>query len=210
MSLRTEVLLWAQRVLAQKNGPPHLLLDVKEGCTPDEAQAAFHAIARTTHPDLHRKALGADELEMVTAAYAAVAGAYMTLRSQTMVTQRMRPLKPEDLAVGNAQPGDGKPVPRPGEAVRTPPAGAPAVKPAAAPAPAPAARMDLESLSSATAAQQMSPKALGYFRKAELALKRGDFKGAVLQLKLAIAADSTSMFLRNALAEVDAELRRTT
>jgi hypothetical protein len=47
-----------------------------------------------------------------------------------------------------------------------------------------------------------------YFRKAELALKRGDLKAAVLQLKLAIAAESSSSFLRNALAEVEAELKK--
>jgi hypothetical protein len=156
------------------------------------------------HPDLHRKALDKDELEMVTAAYAAVAGAYMQMRSQTMATQRMRPLRPEEVGmVGNAQAGNGK---RPATPVPAPSAPAPA----AAAAPRPAAKIELEGLSSANAAQQMSPKALVYFRKAENALKRGDLKSAVLQIKLAVAADPTSTFLRNALAEVDAELRRTT
>jgi hypothetical protein len=54
----------------------------------------------------------------------------------------------------------------------------------------------------------MSPRALTYYRKAELALRRGDLKSAMLQIKMAIAADPTSQFLRAALAEVDAELRK--
>jgi hypothetical protein len=53
----------------------------------------------------------------------------------------------------------------------------------------------------------MGQKAIIYFRKAESALKRGDLKGALLQIKLAIAADPHSEYLRNALAEIDAELR---
>jgi hypothetical protein len=60
------------------------------------------------------------------------------------------------------------------------------------------------------AASQMSSKALIYYRKAELSLRRGDLKGAVLQIKMAIAADPQSSFLRTALAEVEAELAKTT
>jgi len=51
----------------------------------------------------------------------------------------------------------------------------------------------------------MSSKALIYYRKAELCLRRGDLKGAVLQLKMAIASDPQSTFLRSALAEVEDE-----
>ena len=56
--------------------------------------------------------------------------------------------------------------------------------------------------------KSMTPKALVYYRKAELSLKRGDLRGAVLQLKLAIAADPASVFLRTALAEVELEVRK--
>ncbi|HEY4239439.1 MAG TPA: hypothetical protein VGM88_06470 [Kofleriaceae bacterium] len=58
-------------------------------------------------------------------------------------------------------------------------------------------------------APQMNSRALVYYRKAELCLRRGELKGAVLQLKLAIAADPTSAVLRTALSEVETELRRT-
>ncbi|MDQ3368251.1 MAG: hypothetical protein M3680_22735, partial [Myxococcota bacterium] len=58
-------------------------------------------------------------------------------------------------------------------------------------------------------AAAMSSKALIYYRKAELALRRGDLRGALLQLKMAIAADPQSTFLRSALSEVEAEVAKT-
>src|SRR5205085_12120014 len=57
-------------------------------------------------------------------------------------------------------------------------------------------------------ASAMSSRALVYYRKAELSLRRGDLTGAALQLKMAIATDPQSAFLRTALAEVEAELGR--
>jgi hypothetical protein len=59
-----------------------------------------------------------------------------------------------------------------------------------------------------SAASAMSSRALIYYRKAELALKRGDLKGAVLQLKMAVASDPQSAFLRTALVEVETEVRK--
>jgi hypothetical protein len=50
----------------------------------------------------------------------------------------------------------------------------------------------------------ISHKALLHYRKAELSLRRGELKEAVLQLKLAVASDPQSAFLRTALAEVEA------
>ena len=190
MSTRTDVLLWAQRVVARKNGAPHEILEVRADCTPEQAQEAFHKIARMGHPDLHRKGLSPDELEMVTSAYAICAGAYQTLRSQTMHTMRMKPLKLEDLT----------PTPQP----------APTAQPAQPAQPPQPAATPSGPTPSANAAQSMSSKALVYYRKAEIALRRGDLKGAVLQIKLAIAADPASGFLRTALAEVELEVRKST
>lgn len=175
MSARLDVLMWAQSVVARKGGPPHQLLEVRADASFEEAQTAFHKIARVSHPDLHRSGLTAEELEMVTAAYAAVAGAYQTFRAQIAQTQRMKPLRPEEVGgVGNAVP----------------------VTPSG---PAPAA--------GATAA--MSPKARAYYRKAETALRRGDLKAALLQIKMAIASDPQSAFLRTALVEVELEVLKT-
>jgi len=153
-------MMWAQRVVAKRGGPPHELLEIRATATTDEAQKAFHKIARIAHPDLHRAALSAEELEVLNTAYAIVAGAYQAFRS--LPPAREAPV----------------PVTRSG--------------------PAPAA----------SSAQSMSPKALLYYRKAELALKRGDLRSAVLQIKLAIAADPQSAFLRAALTEVESELAR--
>jgi len=58
------------------------------------------------------------------------------------------------------------------------------------------------------AAGAMNGRALVYYRKAELALKRGDLKGAMLQIKMAIASDPQSQFLRTALSEVETEVRK--
>jgi hypothetical protein len=169
VTARTDVLLWAQRVVAMKQATPHQLLDVPKTATVDDAQVAFHKIAKMAHPDLHRHGLTPDELELVTTAYAIVAGAYQSFRGQQMATTRMRTAKPD------------APIPA------TPSGAAP----------------------TGNTAHQMSSRALVYYRKAELALKRGDLAGAMLQLKMAIAADPASTFLRTALHEVESEVRKT-
>lgn len=190
MNTRFDVLIWAQRVAARKKDTPaHVILELKPDATLQDAQEAFHKIARNAHPDLHRNSLTPEELEMVTHAYAVVAGAYQTFRSQAMQTQRIRPIKEAEvvaaeLARGNATPARGVAAPS------APPSGDPPDQPTPG------------------AASQMSSRALIYYRKAELALRRGDLKGATLQLKMAIATDPSSSFLRTALAEVELELRK--
>lgn len=168
MSLRTEVLLWAQRVISRAGAPAHQLLEVPATATADQVQDAFHKVARTSHPDLHRTTLTADELEMVTTAYARVAGAYQELRGARMAARNpsMTP------------PGQFPRIAKPGE-------------PAAAAGAAP-----------------MNGKASIYYRKAEMSLRKGEVKTALLQLKMAIAADPQSTFLRTALTEVEAELAK--
>ena len=119
MSLRTDILLWAQRVNARKGSPPHVLLEIHEQSSAEQVQAAFHKIARTAHPDLHRHGLTAEELELVTSAYAAVAGAYQQMRSAVLQTTRMRVIKPEELGKVGATP-----LTTPPRASPTPPGGA--------------------------------------------------------------------------------------
>jgi len=193
VSQRTDVLLWAQRVLALTNAPAHQLLELKIDATIEQAQDAFHKIARTSHPDIHRSGLTPEELESVTLAYSRVAGAYQDFRSQRMQTSRMRPFK------------DAPPTPIPGLTPARPTTAPAPAKPAsgatpAASTPAPAAP--------GSAAGSMNSKALIYYRKAELALRRGDLKGAMLQMKMAIAGDPQSTFLRSALVEIEAELAK--
>lgn len=166
MSVRSEVLLWAIRVLGKKNAQPHNVLEIKPDATLDEAQAAFHKIARMAHPDLHRSSLTPDELEQVEAAYSRCAAAYQELRTVRTQTGRMRVI--QDPGVPSTQ----------------------AIPVAPAPGSAP----------------PMSSKATVAYRKAESSLRRGDLTGAVLHLKMAIAADPQSALLRTALAEVEAEV----
>ena len=178
MSSRSEVLLWAQRIIAmKKTSQPHQLLGIKADAGVDVAQEAFHAIARMAHPDLHRNGLPADELEMVTKAYSIVANGYQQFRNQVMATARMKPAVAAD---GSRAKTDSIPA--------TP-----------------------SGLNAATgAAGAMSSRALVYYRKAELCLKRGDLRGASLQLKMAVGTDPASQFLRTALHEVETEARKVT
>jgi hypothetical protein len=184
VSVRSDVLLWAQRVVARKGAEPHQLLDIQPGARLEVAQDAFHKIARMAHPDLHRNSLTVEELDLVTTAYARIAAAYQDLRNLTLQTGRLPPLQADP------------PPPR----ARTQPA-----TPTTRGMP-PITRLPAES--SEPAAPAMSSKALLYYRKAELCLRRGDLKGAVLQLKMAIACDPQSALLRTALAEVEAEVGR--
>lgn len=156
--------MWAHRVLAKKGLPPHQVLEIAPDAGADDAQEAFHKVARFAHPDLHRGSLTAAELETVTTAYARTAAAYHEYKAHHTTT-RLRPLRtdPPPVSSGAMEPGRG-----------------------------------------VTAA--MSSKALVHYRKAEASLRRGDLTGAVLQLKMAIAADPQAIVLRTALAEVQAEV----
>jgi hypothetical protein len=174
MSVRSDVLLWAQRILGKKTAPAHQLLEVPATASFDEVQTAFHKIAKMAHPDLHRS-LSADDLEVVTLAYSKCAGAYQELRSQ--LTGKARPAI-EPLKVSQTVPI---------------PTAHGADKAVAVPS---------------SASAMMSSKALVHYRKAELSLRRGDIRAALLQLKMAIASDPSSAFLRTALTEVEAEVTK--
>jgi hypothetical protein len=173
------LMMWAQRVVKKRTAPAHEVLEIKPDASLEDAQVAFHKLARVAHPDLHRNSLPPDELEILNAAYAIAAGAYQTFRQQAQSTQRMKPLRAEEVATPAAAAAD--------RVVPVTPSGA-----------AP----------TANAAQSMNSKAIVYYRKAELALKRGDLRSSMLQIKLAIAADPHSGFLRSALAEVELELKK--
>jgi hypothetical protein len=185
MSVRTDVLLWARRVVARNAAPPYQILEIAADAGLDVAQEAFHKIARLAHPDLHRTALAADELELVTTAYARAAAAYQELRGPRQSTTRLRPIR-DERGPGQVATTDVIPTsPSPNKAVSVP--SVPCDQPV-------------------NPAHAMTSRALIYYRKAELCLRRGELTGAVLQLKMAIASDPQSQFLRSALAEVEAEV----
>lgn len=183
MSVRTDVLLWAQRVVARKAAAPYMILEIAAGAGVDVAQEAFHKIARLAHPDLHRTVLTPDELELVTTAYARAAAAYQAIRTQRT------------------------PNPRGGETTEQRPAAGPMTIPIPS-SPISGKAVPVQDAPPVNLAQAMTSKALLYYRKAELALRRGDLTGALLQLKMAIASDPQSQLLRSALAEVEAEVKK--
>jgi hypothetical protein len=178
MSARTDVLLWAQRVIARKAAPAHQVLEIASGASLEAAQEAFHKIARLAHPDLHRTTLSPEELELVTTAYSRAAAAYQEIRARKAPTTRMQTF-----------PGAGSD---------------PALVPPAALPTASSPNRILADDQPVNPAQAMTAKALLYYRKAERCLQRGELTAAVLQLKMAIASDPQSQFLRTALAEVQA------
>jgi hypothetical protein len=190
MSVRTDVLLWAQRVVARKSAHAYQILEIPADAGLDAAQEAFHKIARLAHPDLHRTALAPDELELVTTAYARAAAAYQELRGQRRSTTRLRPIRDEGRDPGR----DGS---SPGLVAPT------EVIPISA---LPNKAVSVPDDQPVNPTQAMTSRALVYYRKAELCLRRGELTGAVLQLKMAIASDPQSQFLRSALAEVEAEV----
>lgn len=168
MSARADVLLWAQRVIGRKGATPHQILEIAPGSGPTVAQEAFHRIARMAHPDLHRRTLPPEELELVTTAYARAAAAYQELRGLRSTT-RLRPIH-DDTAPPPAKTTGAIPTsPPPDDG----------------------------------SGQRMTSRALVHYRKAEAALRRGDLTAAILSLKMAIASDPQSAFLRSALAEVE-------
>jgi hypothetical protein len=192
MSARTDVLLWAARVLARKDALPNQILEIAPDADLPAAQEAFHKIARLAHPDLHRTTLNPVELEQVTAAYSRAAAAYQEIRLHKLSaspTSRMRAIRPDvapaarlaTTAIIPTSPSSNKAVtvtiPLPEDVPVNP-------------------------------AQAMTGKALIHYRKAELCLRRGELSAAVLQLKMAIASDPQSIFLRSALLEVEGEVAK--
>jgi len=181
--------LWAHRVLARKTAPPNQLLEIAPDAGLDAAQEAFHKIARLAHPDLHRTTLSPEELEQVTSAYARAAAAYQEVRLHklpTAATSRLRALRPDTAHVA------------PTAVIPTSPPANKAIT----------VTIPLHEDVPINPAQAMTSKALIYYRKAELCLRRGELLVAVLQLKMAIASDPQSAFLRTALSEVEGEVAK--
>jgi hypothetical protein len=245
----TDVLLWAKRVIGRANQTPYDLLEIPKGSSLEVAQAAFHKIAKLSHPDMHRTTLDAAEFESVTFAYATVAAAYQSLRNKSRGVQEPPPPTaidapshlvrtkrpshgpgvrlpgggvvgahpprstthpPDTKAAGPAQRTSSPAIPmRPSSPVLPTRGSSPAITgpggDGIAPPTSPPSQPLVDSPTSPPRGA-MSSKALVYYRKAEFALKGGDLRGALLNLRLAIAADPSSPLLRNAIAEVEAEL----
>jgi hypothetical protein len=218
MSVRSDVLLWAQRTVARgPTTPSHVLLDIGQDASVEDAQDAFHKIARTGHPDLHRASLTPEDLELVTTAYARVAAAYQDFRSKRMQTTRLRALKDDPPPPRKTPSSDRMPAVRP--PAKTPEGTPPLQRPGAKTPDGmnPIKRTQTmqgtgvggtPSSPAPGAPGPMNSRALIYYRKAEMCLRQGDLKTAALNMKMAIAGDPQSTFLRTALAEIELELAK--
>lgn len=209
MSVRTDVLLWAQRVMARKTAPPYQILEIAPNADLDTAQDAFHKIAKLAHPDLHRTTLTEEELEQVTAAYSRAAAAYQEVRKHKTPSGKIQALKSE-TPTGKIQALKAEASTSPTGKMRALKPEASAASPTAPPANKKATSTvpPLNDEIAVNPAHAMTGKALIHYRKAELCLRRGELTTALLQLKMAIACDPQSSFLRTALSEVEVELKK--
>ncbi len=188
MSAAAAVMSWVMHVEANARAAPHELLGVPPTATPEAVQAAFYAVAKQSHPDRFRNLLTPPQLERLTRAYSRIADAYATLGGRV----RRNAATATSIGAQGSSPG-----------VASAPGAMPvfrAVKPATIPPPT---SNNSGQTSETSPATQMNAKALPYFRRAESAFATNDLTNARLQLRLAIAADPSSAYLRRVLAELD-------
>ena len=174
-----QVLAWLDEVEPRADGRSHFeWLELAPTAAPQAIQGAYHAIARTRHPDLFRAALRPADLDRLVRMYARVTGAYAELRTADSATAYLRRHAP---------------------AVTSP---APPASPTSPAPPAPAAAPGASAPAAVDPARAMNARALALYRRAEGALRTGDRASAILNIKMAIAADPSSQLLRGALAEL--------
>jgi DnaJ domain len=211
-----EVLIWARRWARRPDAAEHELLEVSAVATMETVRSAYHKLARFAHPDLHRATVTGSDLEEITETFARVSNAYSVLSARLrQQAQKKAASPPVDAAadLGSRGAAAGPAASRPGRA--PPSAGtekvasftAPTSRMTSAPPPAPGAvarpASTLGPSSSTGPATGLSSKAMLHYRRAELCLRRGELVEARLHLKLALATDPQSAFLRKALEELE-------
>ena len=116
--------------------------------------------------------------------YARVTGAYAELRTADSATAYLRRHAPAVTSPAS------------------PASPAPPASPTSPASPAPAAAPSASAPAAVDPARAMNARALALYRRAEGALRTGDRASAILNIKMAIAADPSSQLLRGALAEL--------
>lgn len=163
-------------------------------------QEAYHQVARTRHPDLFRARIDHRTLDRLVRMYARVTAAYAELKDPEKCAAYLRELRgPRPVTAPPVAAGEPPPMrpKRPSPPIAAPP---PPVVQAPPPPPAPVAAAALPR--DVDPSHAMNSRALSHYRRAEGSLKIGDRGAAMLQLKMAIAADPKSTFLRAALVEL--------
>lgn len=179
-------------------------LEIPPTASATAIQEAYHAIARTRHPDLFRQ-LDPALMDRLVRMYGRITAAYADLKEPEKCAAYLRELRgprPQTAPPGNAPVMSRSEISNPrASPITTPPA---ANEPDAAPTPARATgsmpRVDRDG--ALEPAHQMNARALAFYRRAEGAQRTGDKAAALLQIKMAIAADPKSTFLRAALVEL--------
>jgi hypothetical protein len=212
-----DVVLWARRWARRPTAADHELLEVAKSATLEAVRAAYHKLARFAHPDLHRTTLTEEQLEEVTVAFARVSNAYALMSgrlrrsgapagppsevatSATGATPVKKPAPPARPSSADVGPRPRNPTEQRGQA--GPPASRTAVVPATEVTTAAPGGAERRSLPIGPA-NAMTPRALVHYRRAELAMRRGAEAEAMLHLRLAVATDPLSSFLRKALADI--------
>jgi curved DNA-binding protein CbpA len=186
-----ELVMWLQEVepIADQRGKFDWL-EIPPTASSTAIQDAYHKIARTRHPDLFRQ-LDPKLLDRLVRMYGRVTAAYADLKEPEKCAAYLRELrgpKPQTI-----QPPMSAPAPV------APPVSPPRARETQPPPPAAQPRTRTGPMDPAAA---MNPRALAFYRRAEGAQRTGDRAAALLQIKMAIAADPKSTFLRAALLEL--------
>jgi hypothetical protein len=202
MSDVADIMKWVLAIEAIPKGTPHQLLRITDNASRVEIQAAFHIQAKQSHPDLFRNTLTPPQMERLTKAYARMAEAYAALAGRSRRRSTSSGLASSPAPVSLASPASVAALASVvAESNRH---RAPTVNPPTQALELPRTITDRQTASSPSGpAAQMNAKALPYFRRAELALKKGDLAAARFNLRLAVAADPTSVYLRGAVTEVE-------
>ena len=179
-------------------------LEIPPTASSTAIQEAYHRIARTRHPDLFRQ-LDPKLMDRLVRMYGRVTAAYADLKEPEKCAAYLRELRgpkpqtiqPPTSLVHPLTARTAERLTNAAVAAPTPPRPARESEPPPAPPAQPRTRtgpMD--------PAASMNARALAFYRRAEGAQRTGDKAAALLQIKMAIAADPKSTFLRAALLEL--------
>jgi curved DNA-binding protein CbpA len=178
-------------------------LEIPPTASSTAIQEAYHRIARTRHPDLFRH-LDPKLMDRLVRMYGRVTAAYADLKDPEKCGAYLRELRgPRPQTI---QPPSSLVHPltaRTAERLTNAAVAAPSPRPARESEPPPAAPAQPRTRTGPMdPAASMNARALAFYRRAEGAQRTGDKAAALLQIKMAIAADPKSTFLRAALLEL--------
>jgi hypothetical protein len=180
-----QLLAWLDEVEPRAAGRSHFeWLELPPTTAPEAIQRAYHAIARTRHPDLFRAALRPADLDRLVRMYARVTGAYAELRTADSATAYLRRHAPAVTSPASPRVARAPRIAHVTRVART------------------SSRAERVGPGAVDPARAMNARALALYRRAEGALRTGDRASAILNIKMAIAADPSSQLLRGALAEL--------